>query len=190
VKYILFLVLFLAGCATTPPRFPGDRNLREANVVLHADVDYTVPSRVLIERSAEKLRVFTGDRAKVKIVYDLNFLDTQGLSDHVRMQHSMLFDVPSDSDVARAIDERHGGVVGSVLAETATSYASGVQRVVFILDRIPMDRLEEVIMHEFGHLVGMKDLPNTGSVMSGWGWSGPNYRSADLTECRRVMLCE
>ncbi len=202
MRFLDLAVLLLAGCAapvvlsnSPPPATPDIttvRSYRDFETTIHADVDFDSMGREILDRSADRLRVFTSGRARVHIVYDLDFTSVISIHEHIQQKHSMLFVVFSGGPVSAAIDARHPGPV-VVMAETAF-LANGSVRVVFIGDRIEVADFEIIAIHELGHVIGFDDLPVYGAVMSAAQIRGiappADFTAYDLEHCRSVRYCD
>lgn len=99
--------------------------------------------------------------------------------------------VTSGSSLVAALDAQFSPGV-PVAANIHTG--SGTTLVVFILDRIDPRHFESIVTHEFGHVLGIHDLPIEDSVMSGAESDGDVVPSeltpADLEACRVVGVCD
>ncbi len=197
MKYLvsLFMILvLLVGCAA-PKKAPADvtsvKVFRDVAVTLHADSDFGPLSRSIFQRATDRIRKFTKNRARIDVVYDLDFYSETGLQEHLDLHHSMMIGVESGSQIADLIDTNHPG--GTILGVTSF-LRDGSVRVAFIMDRIRLDAVDSVVTHELGHVIGFDDLPVMGAIMS--GLSDPSLKEpeeftpADLAECQHVLLCD
>lgn len=72
--------------------------------------------------------------------------------------------------------------------------SDGSQVVFLILDRIDVERFENTVTHEFGHVIGLPDLHARGAIMSGQSVQGspgiPDWMPADVALCRAFRYCD
>lgn len=163
----------------------------EPTVTMHADASFNEQRRATLLLAAEKIRIFTQDRARIDIKFDLDFNSQSNLMNHVMRADNTIRDVEPWSTVAQGIDARHP--LSVVNAETAT-WKDGHASVVFIPLRYDRKFDLDIAMHELGHMIGFDDLKTRGDVMSGGTWKtdapAEQFTAADLAECRRVHLCD
>lgn len=200
-----FLALLIVLCACCAPKPPAHARLpekapdvttvavwRDFEVTLHVDKDFSDQGRTLIRAAADNVRRLTHDRARLSVVFDLDFESLTNLKEHQDAGHSLVIGVLSNFDVVATIDASLKSP-GSVLA--ATVQLSNDSQVVFlILDRIPAEKFESVTTHEFGHVIGFPDLDALGARMSGRSVRGvpdPNdWTPADVELCRSMRYCD
>jgi hypothetical protein len=176
---------------------PAPKVLKDLDLVLHVDVDFTADAnggRPYLERAARNIRELTHGRARIRLVYDVEFETENGFKNHVDAHHSMLLAILSDFKMAHMIDENLAETgPGLPLAATIPLW-DGAFQVYLILDRIPADHFEAVITHELGHVIGLPDLPEQGAIMSGTeGDSVPTpsgWTQADRDLCRSFDYCD
>lgn len=195
-KFFAVLVLFaLSACV---PSSPPSRTVtttvawRDFSLVLHADNHFNELGRRIIVEAAENIRRLTHGRARLDVVFDLDFDSIENLKAHMAANHSMVFGVLSDYDVVKTLDEGLRGP-GTILAATVET-KSRSQFVFLILDRIAEDKFSNVVTHEFGHVIGFPDLDAMGAIMSGRSASNEpailDWAEADLKLCREFHYCD
>lgn len=199
-KIWFFLIAFLLSCGVPSSKdVTTVRMYREATATLHADAEFAQPRRDTLLLAAEKIRKFTADRARIDIVFDLDFNSPTSLESHVVLGDSMVRDVEPGSSVAAAIDARHPSTTEIVQAETmivkpVTLFTPPQANVTFIPARYKPEIALAVAMHEFGHVVGFEHTPGDGNIMSGIGRANDpvltDFTAGDLVECQRVHLCD
>jgi len=100
--------------------------------------------------------------------------------------------VTSDLPIVEYIDEILGGPSAQPMA--ATTQTKTDVAVFLILDRIPKSKFWRVVAHEFGHVIGLPDLPTMKSVMSGSEVSGHPpvvaFDEADRVLCKAYRYCD
>lgn len=188
--WALLLAAALAACPG-PSKAPPARVYRDFDITMHADTRLNEHGREVLDRAAERLKIFTSSRARIHLVYDLDFESYIGLKEHLESKHSIIFGVLEGGTVANAIDGRHPRQY--ILAETAF-LVDGSTRVVFIVNRIPAYDFEVIAIHELGHVIGFDDLPQHGSIMSGEQIGGTrlpvDFTARDLEHCRAKRYCD
>lgn len=194
IASFILMLLLLVGCCS-PKKPVGDvtnvKVFRDVAVTIHADSDFGPLSRGIFQKATDRIRKFTKNRARIDVVYDLDFNSETNLQEHLVNHHSMMIGIESGSDIANIIDTNHPG--GTILGVTAF-LKDGSVRVAFITDRIRLDAVDSVVTHELGHVIGFDDLPVMGAIMS--GLSDPSLKEpedftpADLAECQKQLLCD
>ena len=152
----------------------------DPHVVFHADTDFSPRERAAAEQAADLWGKQTAGVASIRIVWDLDFGDTEGLTLHVLEGHNILVrregwmpSVDDHDDVCPQDDpttprNEHGCVLGWMTA--GGIHASGHVPIMgsFVMDRIdgpdsPEDMMLQVMLHEFGHALG---LPHVGAIQA------------------------
>lgn len=187
---ILLIVWMIVGCCTKQLPIDTHSVRQYKSVTFHADTSYDRAHRDALNRAAGKIWVFTNGRAEVRIIYDLDFNSMGSLETH--KNHSQLYTEHPGSTMADIIDARHPKV--RVLAEQSWVGAFKAPRIIFIEDRIVVTHFETIAMHEMGHAIGLDDLDDPNSVMSGTEWQmlppHNEFTDVDLRHCRSKLLCE
>lgn len=185
---------FLSVCCAPPRASVPDATTvtvwRDFELVLHVDHEFNAEGRKLIEKAAASIRRLTHDRARLTVVFDLDFSSLENLAAHKDARHSKVIGVVSHFDIVRSLDKLMPG--DNVLAATAPMKDGSI--VVFlILDRIADDRFESVVTHEFGHVIGFPDLDAFGAIMSGRDIVGApaiqDWTPADVALCKSFGYC-
>lgn len=164
---------------------------RDFELVLHVDTDLA-PIQPMLERAAASVRRLTHDRARLTLVFDIDFNSIENLKAHRAARHSQLIGVLSTFDIVATLDaSTRGG--GQLMAATVT-LNDGTFVVFLILDRINDERLENTVTHELGHVIGFPDLAERGAIMSGASISGSpaiaDWTPADIELCRTFRYCD
>ncbi len=159
-------------------------------------MSFNEQGRAIIEEAARRWSVLTHGRANLIVVFDLDFDSIENLKQHKANRDSIVLGIESGYPIADAIDQSLGGRPGQVLAATVheEDENTGPVLVFLIVDRIAADHFLAVVTHEFGHVIGLPDLPTTGSIMSGVEVNGiapPDaFTPADVMLCRAAHLCD
>lgn len=193
----LFVIFLLVACGT--PRasdWVTVRMYKEASVTMHADKTIQADRQAVILAAAEKMRRFTSDRARISVIFDLDYDSITELQLMHDSYASTIRDVLPGSVTANAVDLRHPSSTTWVQAETAfndNNITHGAS-VTFIVGRFAKEWGLAVAMHEFGHVVGFDHTKNFGDVMSAISRIDEpvltDFTAGDLAECRRVHLCD
>lgn len=154
----------LAACSAPAPPTTTVEVSRTAEITMHGETDAPPAARAAFETAAERWRDFTSGNVQFTTVYDVNFDSVSNLRWHRDEAHNLILIVPSTADVVRELDAQHPTVLP--LAATAT-LDSGAILVLLVGDRIKTTRAASIVTHEFGHVLGLPDLPTMGAVMSG-----------------------
>lgn len=86
-------------------------------------------------------------------------------------------------------------IPGGTTEALVTDLEDGSRTVVFVRDRLLPKNLEVIATHEFGHVIGLPDLPTMGDVMSAVHTRGEvvstiNLTPADIELCRGFGYCD
>lgn len=156
------IALCLAACS--PARYADAPTLD-----IRCDAAFTDPERRAIQLAALDV-ARSGPRVVVR--FDL-------LADAPDLRDRMLLRVPGEADAIRTVERMtHGRVWGVVTPDR--------MRVLLVADRIPSDKLESTVAHEFWHVVGLDDIDG-GRVMSSAPHRTTEMNGADLDEVARVL---
>lgn len=166
--------------------------VRTVRADIHGDVDFSEEARALIRSACARWRIFTRGNADITPVFDVDFSSTSNLREHQNQNHNLILGVVSDGTIAKHLDEiTNTQPHERAIAVTAT-FESGAKVVYLIGDRIPNDEAESVVIHELGHVLGLKDLPFLGALMSGTAVTGlrvQDFTQEDAELCRASHLC-
>jgi hypothetical protein len=165
--------VFLWGCAPYKPSLVPHLELS-----VHADTEFTLYERHVIDRAVEGLREQIG--ADIRIQYDLdysNLLRLMQLKDTIRLTR-----VGSDAPIVRDIDlQFHGTVYGWTWLD---------RHMYVVWDRQSTERLmRHVVMHELLHCFGVPHVNVPGSVMYEQTSPGVSWRSSvEISEADREAI--
>jgi hypothetical protein len=166
--------------------------VRSVRVEIHGDVDFSADARRVIQRACSRWKQFTHGNADITPIFDVDFSSASNLHEHQNQNHNLILGIVSDGTIAKHLDEiTHVQPHERVIAVT-TTLESGAKVVYLIGDRIPNDEAESVVIHELGHVLGLKDLPFLGALMSGTAVTGlrvQDFTQEDAELCRASHLC-
>jgi len=165
--HVLLSFAALVGCsaALDPPLDALPLVSPRLAFTLHGDTRFTPAERESCERAARKWGAFTGGRARIAIVWDvdeMNYLD---------VPLPMLYRSPRTPETGD-----FGGITND--------------RIVRLVPELCTERasVETCALHEFGHLLGLEHVPESGQLMSAHNPSRV-FGVADRRECIRVGVC-
>lgn len=154
------------------------------------DEGFTPEGRRQIELAAAKWREVSNGRVRLDVVFDLDFESLENLRRHRDARHAQVVGLMSWMPLAEAIDAHFARQGIRPLAATT---GESPPAVFLILDRIEAEHFLSVVMHEFGHVAGLDDLPLLGSVMSYAEVPGQpvpvEFTEADRALCKAARLC-
>jgi hypothetical protein len=198
---LLTALVCVAACGHSSPT-PGSVTPKDSSTTtwtrtvertLHGDVDFSEEGRRRIRRACARWSEFTQGRAKLDVVFDLDFDDVLGLRTHQLTAHDVIIGVTSNLEIVKVLEARtHTDPAKITLLGATSDTVRGAKLVYLIMDRIDPEDFEAVVLHELGHVLGLPDLPTIGSLMSATAPS--NARLQDFTEddsglCRAAHLC-
>ena len=206
----LALVLLVTGCAgtkaivrpaTVSTMVPDAEEPRPPEVTLHMDTAFTAEEREDAFRATEVWRKQTNELARIHLVYDLDFDDLIGLNKLFTNGASLVVRRDSEDTLVQGADEE-SGCDGCVLGwmNSGGLHASGHPPVhgAFVFDRleglnadlIPGIRLQ-VMIHEFGHVLGLPHVAATQALMYPGVIPGRTscLKQADLSAFCSVNVC-
>jgi hypothetical protein len=160
---------------------------RDFGLTLHVDTAFDGIGREIIEKAGQNIRALTHDRARLELVFDLDF-DAPAPDAH----ESLVVGVLSTFKIVHTLEEVIGG--GGQLVAVTVPTKFDTTWVLLIMDRIEPEDFEAVVTHEFGHVIGLPDLPTMGSIMSGARVEGTAplhaWTAADVELCRKFQYCD
>ncbi len=198
---LLFVLFVLSACCTpTPSRAPAKRPdvttvtvSRDFAITLHADKDFNAFARERIDRAARDWRDVTRGRARIDVLFDVDFDSVANLETHRELGHAWLIGTMSDWPMGMWIDRRLGGPGATPLAATIEP-VNGPVSVFLIVDRIAVEDFFSVVLHELGHVMGLPDLETFNSVMSGGrrreDAPADKFTAEDMALCRSYRFCD
>jgi hypothetical protein len=190
---LLAVVTCVLACAAPKPPAQGPSPRTGQSLTLHADHDIPDLVQVMLKQAAQQWADYAGPGAiPIQIVFDLDPTSVSDVSAQIAAKHSFLRFVESDEPVVQNLDAELAPQNVRPLAFTATS-TSGPRYVFFVVDRIPMEYFYHIALHEFGHVLGLPDLPTTTDVMSGTTdlKAAPvmSFTANDKALCQKAKYC-
>lgn len=156
---LVILAVLLGGCAPMPKAASGKRH---PVVTMHGDVQFTLEEREAISMAAWKWSLQTNGLASITVLYDLDFSSEANLDSHDR--DHVIIRATSDMQVVQEVSD-------GVLAWVVSRCGGGIKdpcgapvRMVVVSDRMP-ESLEQIVIHEFGHVLSMQHVPDSNSIM-------------------------
>jgi hypothetical protein len=182
---IALLFATTLACVSTPPKTPAP-----LAPTLHADPsDFTSEQYSQLTKAARQWSAI--GTSPLDVSPDLDVTSLSNIRSHLHANHSLIRGVQSDHPAVQTIDEELADQHLRPLAFTASR--DGQRFVFFILDRIPQSHFYHIALHEFGHVLGLPDIPTHDDVMSGvtdlvsepvvW------FTDNDGTLCRKARYC-
>ncbi len=169
-----------------PPMVPDARlRLPFFTAVIHVDKAFTEEERAHVRNATTAWSLFSMGQSKLLAVDDMDFDSGIGVDDVHR-----ILKITENNPLVDSVDAQHPGY--KVLAFTRRPYNPWAARTIYVIsDRVEAPDFMWVVTHEMGHLLGLEDLPDTGSVMSGTGRFRLNWFTPDdLRECQATGACK
>jgi hypothetical protein len=204
---ISVLCCLLSVCCTAPPRAPAptfaachaapdvtsSRVWREMDLLLHADTSFPAADRADIEAAARSWREVSKGRANLRVTFDLDFTSASSLRAHYA--DAQIRNVTSDLDAVHRVEERLARGPSVAIVAWKQSRDFGLDLIYIVRDRIhDQTKLRAVATHELGHVLGMPDLAEMGSIMSGsstpWKPEPETFTLEDVALCRSFSYCD
>lgn len=166
------VAVLVAGCTAELPDVPamisGQRIPAVPSVTLHADTAFTPTERGLITTASALWSVQTSGLAKIQVVYDLDFDSVSSITEHATNGHNMMKRMTSDMPEVQGEDEPNAKLLGEVMPSGGVHNPWHLPlRVIFVADRLEGDPqfYLQVILHEFGHVLGLPHSPVISAIM-------------------------
>lgn len=194
---IVAIGTLISGC--TKPQVsvstlvPGSSEPLPAKTTLHMDVDFTPEERADADSAADTWSKQTGGQAKIDLVYDLDFNDPIGL---VRLQDAnVVVRRESWMEAVKEADSEtncHGCVLGWMNAGGLHNPWGYQIHGAFVVDRINPSDLRQVMLHEFGHALGVPHVQAVQGIMYPIAVHGKLacLRRVDITAFCSVNACD
>lgn len=168
MAFLRFLILlFLTGCSVSIGSIiPGGEPTRLAVATLHMDTDFTETERAELRQAADIWQKQTSGVANIVLVFDLDFSSLESLAEHQLKLHHMVVKADSTMDMVRAVDLEvaPGFVLGWM--SSGGIHSKLPVRGAFVMDRLATpDIAVQVMIHEFGHVLGLPHSPARQAVM-------------------------
>lgn len=204
----LAVTMLLTGCtgaATVKPptvsaMVPDAEEVRSPEVTLHMDTDFTAEERADALQAAEIWRKQTNGLARINLVYDLDFSDLIGMNELFTHGASLVVRRDSEDSLVQGADEESdcdSCVLGWMNSGGLHAIGHPPVHGAFVVDRleeynqvIPTFRLQ-VMLHEFGHVLGLPHVPATQAIMYPAVIPGRTacLKQSDLTAFCSVNVC-
>lgn len=166
---------------------------RTFSETLHVDSALPTVLRDELDGAAREWVTVSDGNVRIRLAYDLDLDSVEDIQAHDAAKHPMVIGLLSEMPVVASIDKHFGGAGVWPLGVTVRS-PTAPTIVFFILDRIPLTKFRAVAMHEFGHVIGLPDLPEFGHVMSGADITGQpvprTFTPRDRALCVEYRFCE
>lgn len=182
------------GCAV-PSHKPAETTVsvsRTFSETLHVDSALPAVLRDELAAATREWAEVSDGNVRIRLAYDLDLDSIEDIQAHDAAKHPMVIALLSEMTVVAQLDKHFGGPHVWPLGVTVRSPTSPTI-VFFILDRIPLVKFRAIAMHEFGHVIGLPDLPEFGNVMSGADVKGqpvPNkFTLRDRELCAEYRFC-
>lgn len=171
-------LLLLSGCTK-------DATIQHKAYVLSMHVDplsFSKADTNKLQHAADSIARLTEGFSRIDLVFD-------GL-----LQGSYVMQVPSE-DARAKYCELASKTEGRLIAATEL-HEDGTRAVVILSDRISIEpsKFEAILMHEFGHAIGLPDIPNPDAIMADHtdlGVKDPtDWTAIDTSVCVAVGRCQ
>lgn len=193
MRYLVaFVLLLIVGCTkpmTVTTLVPGAQEPLAPSVTLHMDTDFTTSERASAQEAVDLWRNQTSGLANITLVYDLDFNSLSNLQEHVAEGHHLVASMESWMSVVQSEDESNhcdGCVLGWMNAGGVHGVGHRPIHGAFVLDRIPADMLTAIMVHEFGHVLG---VPHVGAIQGVMYPAAIRGRTACLKKPDLVAFC-
>lgn len=183
IRSALSAVLVLVSLQACSP------SLRSVEQTFHADTSFSPSQRDDLQQATRVWTSTTGDRARFRIVFDVQ--DEADVVSHLTLGHQLIRRVDDKTPLSFAVD-RAANVQRPYRAMAMVAHLpDGKSHIFFIDQRIPQGHFLSVATHEFGHTISLPDVRLPGSIMSGEHLEAIVEPSpTDLALCKRARLCE
>jgi predicted Zn-dependent protease len=193
--FIVLMAMVIAsafpGCSVQKPaKVPLSAST--VHVKFHGDVDFNKWDRAVIMDAAEEWSRATSGQASIEVVWDLD----ASLPAEVWDGQSLIVELEGADPLVQLLDQKSGAsTVGLTNPPDGvhSAYGKGVVRVGIVRGRILSERiLASVVLHEFGHALGLRHIPVRKSVMyySSNDEIKPCLTQWDLSEFCAVNACD
>lgn len=206
-------MLALVGCdACTAPvtvgsLVPGAENPRAPFVLFHMDTDFTPAERANAQTAADIWHKQTGGLAIIILAWDLDFSSISNLSEHklrmdnlvIRAESGMQTVADEDDsscppDDPRTLRDEHQCTLGWMSSGGIHKPFGGPVHGAFVVDRLVTDKYDievQVMLHEFGHALGLPHVDAVQAIMYPSAVVGKTacLRHADLQAFCQVNVC-
>jgi UDP-N-acetylglucosamine enolpyruvyl transferase len=198
--YLFVVLAFLAGCSgcKAPQPIPVTVNaapvprrdlppLPYNTALIHVDVDFTETERAHIRNALTAWSLFTMGRVTLRAEEDLDFNQEEAF----QPSHRIVKVFSHGTALVDMVDAQHPGYKTLAFTMVNPKNAWAPRAIYVVADRFTEDRLHWIVVHELGHFLGLDDLDEMGSVMSGVGrFTGTWFTPSDLRECQAALVCK
>lgn len=188
--FLLFIISSCIACSSGDVKAPNKPAI-PADVVMHGDVDFDADERSAIQEAAEIWRKQTNGLARIRIQWDLDFNNDESLELH--RDKSKLVKANSEMESVKEGDcvaAKGMGLpcIGIPILLAWVQPGGGIHNyddvnpdMVVIADRMPSTKfLTQVVLHEFGHILGVPHINDKKAIM--YPISSPKEGPVCLTE--------
>lgn len=174
---------------------PSFTDPKAPSLVIHMDTAFTAPERADAQRAADVWKAQTEGLASIKLVYDLDFDDLIGMQKLLDDKANVVVRYESGMNAVEAADadaDCEGCVLGWMTAGGLHNPKGSPVVGGFVVDRITAPGIQlQVMMHEFGHALGLPHVPSRQSIMYPSVHPGRTacLKQADLTAFCEVNVC-
>ena len=183
----LLIALCLAFISCIPAKSP-----RYADMTFHAAQSFTSEQRKDILRAARFWEELTDHRVRLRVDFDVEDSDSFSVLRRELWREHLILRVDDRSVLSRSIDHLTHPEGGTKLTLACTRVDHDGQTTVWFIDqRIERKHFFSIATHEFGHTIGLPDLEQPDSIMSGLHGNAVNWPSPlDRQLCKTARYCD
>lgn len=153
-----------------PPRVPPGL------VVCHVGTEFSATEVEHIRNAGTAWTLVSEGRTRFHVTQDLDLERPDSL------RGCLVMGVSKEASITKEVIEAHGGA--NVIAFTIEDH------VYMVMDKVSPQDFVWVVIHEFGHVLGLSDLDTKGDIMSEVGpFRGVWFTEGDKALCRDGGIC-